>query len=71
MEYAQNSKIDEIVIIGNLAEQVKKAKKVAAIISASAIGITLVVSIFKGYDEIEAGVDENGRQYICLRRKSA
>ncbi len=109
LKAAQEAKIEEIVVVGELAAKLKKAKKVAflgkvamgalvatlgaatltapvtggisylaaapvttltgleiaAIIAASALGITLVIAIFKDYDEISY---ENGK--MTLKRKS-
>jgi hypothetical protein len=105
LESAKDSKVDEIIVIGDLANDLKKSKKiayasagtiailtaaiaatpftgglsaiglipvaamtgfeVAAIIVAVSIGITLIIAVFKDYDEIEY---ENGR--MILKKKS-
>jgi CBS-domain-containing membrane protein len=105
LEAAKNSKVDEIVITGKLANDLKKTKKIAyasvgtiavltaaiaatpftgglsaiglipvaamtgfeiaAIIIAASIGITLIIAIFKDYEEVDY---EDGR--LRLRRKS-
>lgn len=106
LESAKNAKINEIIITGKLANDLKKSKKiaytsagtiavltaaiaatpltgglsaiglipvaamtgfeVAAIIIAASIGITLIIAIFKDYEEIEF---ENNR--MKLKRKSS
>ena len=105
LESAKNSRINEIIITGKLANDLKKSKKIAyasagtiavltaaiaatpftgglsavglipvaamtgfeiaAIIIAASIGITLIIAIFKDYEEIDY---EDGR--LRLRRKS-
>ena len=105
LESAKNSRIDEIIITGKLANDLKKSKKIAyasagtiavliaaiaatpftgglsavglipvaamtgfeiaAIIIAASIGITLIIAIFKDYEEVDY---EDGR--LRLRRKS-
>ena len=92
LEAAKNAKVSEIVVVGKLANDLKKAKKVmtlgaiglmvltgaiglapftggvslgvaataaaltgleiSAIIIASAIGLSLVLAVFKGYEEV-------------------
>lgn len=108
LEKAKEEKYDEIIVIGELADKLKKAKKIAfaskvalcviagalgtsiatapitggvsfvalapvaaftgfeiaAIIAATSIGLTLLVAVFKGYDEISY---ENGK--LVLRKK--
>ncbi len=109
LKEAQESHIENIIVMGELADKIKKAQKItklgkvglavlttaigigvvtapmtgglsllaaapvaattglgtAAIISASAVGIALILAVYKGYDEISY---ENGK--ITFRRKS-
>lgn len=101
LEKAQKNKIDEIVVVGELATQLKKSKTiatagsislgvltvalgvasitapvtgglsfaVAAPIAVVSIGLTLVIAIFKDYEEVEAGTDKNLSFYIRFRKR--
>ncbi len=42
--------------------------EMAVIIAAVAIGLSLVLAVYKGYD-VESGRDANGNYYLNLRRK--
>lgn len=106
LESAKNSGYEEIVVLGELAGQLKKGKsiavagaatigvliaalaatpftgglsmfaaapvaaltglEIAAIIAAAAVGITLIVAVFKDYEEISY---DNGK--LVLRKRSA
>ena len=82
LKKAKEDKVDVIVVEGELAEKLKRSKKVAiaaagvsgvaltgieiaSIILAGSIGITLLVGIFKDYEEIEASTSGG----IKLKRK--
>jgi len=110
LKKAQEQKVDEIIVSGDLADKLKKAKKItklgavglaaltaavgvsvatapvtgglsmiaasgaaavtgleiAAIITASALGIALIIALFKDYEEISF---ENGK--MTLRKRQA
>jgi len=71
LKEAQEEKIQEIIVSGDLANKLKKAKQITKLgatglgVLTAALGIALIIAVFKDYEEISY---ENGKMTLRKRQ---